>query len=91
MPKLTYGPEPLELRVLDSGIAEGFTVFVDDVEVEHVDEHARRYAIPRPEGTIRIVVQFGGRDGGTSAIFNATTENVIALERGFRHEYEIEA
>jgi hypothetical protein len=83
----------LQLWVRDTGLFEGFAVFVDGSIVTTVgDQKTHKFDIPRPESDEAVAVNFGGQDGGRSAIINvADPDQLMTLETqvGVNHGYVI--
>jgi len=81
----------LELWVRDTGLFDGFAVFVDGSIVKVVgDQQTHKFPIPRPTGDESIAINFAGQDGGTSAIIDvadANAPNTLETQTGINHGY----
>jgi hypothetical protein len=83
----------LELWVKDEGAFDGFAVYFDDDRISRiVDQQTHVYPIPPQEASLKIAVQFGGSDGGISAVVDVVDGNnqvLLGNQQGTRHEYVI--
>lgn len=83
----------LELWVRDTGLFDGFAVFVNGSIVQTIgDQLTHKFPIPKPANNQSIAINFGGQDGGTSAIVDVSDANqLVALETqtGSNHGYII--
>ena len=81
----------LELWVRDTGLFEGFAVFVDGSIVKVIgDKKTHKFPIPRPNGDPSIAINFGGQDGGTSAVIDVANPggpNTLETQTGINHGY----
>ena len=90
----------LQLWVKDSGAFDGFAVILNGIQFDDVgDQAVRRYDIPTPAGRTEIAVQFGGNDGGVSAVVDIADKNGLPNRKvlanlgqddGLRHDYVLE-
>lgn len=80
----------LELWVKDSGNFDGFAVYFDGDKIANVvDQGTHVYTLP-DKGTLSVVVQFGGNDGGISAVVDNKDPNnqtCLGKQDGKRHAY----
>ncbi len=85
----------LELWIKDAGMFDGFAVFVDGSLIRKVgDQITHKSTISRPSGVEAIAINFGGQDGGVSAVVDVTDpNNNLTLEKqtGINHAYMIQA
>lgn len=83
----------LELWVRDTGVFEGFALFLNGEQVDEVgDQSTQKYAIERPEANAAIVIHFGGADGGDSAVVDVTdpkSKKRLEKQSGLQHSYLI--
>lgn len=83
----------VELWVKDSGEFDGFAVYLDGNKIATiVDDKTRSFALPETNADLKVTVQFGGNDGGVSAIVHLMDDNnqsCLGKQRGMRHEYKI--
>jgi hypothetical protein len=81
----------LELWVRDTGLFDGFAVFVNGSIVTTVgDQKTHKFPIPKPTNSEAIAVNFGGQDGGTSAIIDVADPSQLATletQTGVNHGY----
>lgn len=84
----------LALLVRDRGGFDGFSVYVNgNINGSSVmDQGPHRYEIPRPANKEVVVVQFGGNDGGDSAIFDLSgaAPKRVGEQQGRTHAYLIQ-
>jgi hypothetical protein len=83
----------LELWVRDTGLFDGFAVYVNGSVIQKVgDQSTHKFSIPKPTADLALAVNFGGQDGGVSSVVNiADPKNVVSLEKqtGLNHGYII--
>lgn len=83
----------LELWARDTGLFEGFAVFVNGSIVRVIgDQLTHKFPIPMPNKDESIVINFGGRDGGISAIIDLAHPggpNTLEDQEGVNHGYII--
>lgn len=83
----------LELWVRDTGLFDGFAVYVNGSIVRVIgDQLTHKFLIPRPQADETIVVNFAGDDGGISAVIdvaNPSGPNTVESQEGKNHGYII--
>jgi len=83
----------LQLWARDTGIFEGFAVFVNGSIVKVIgDQLTHKFPIPMPQSDESIVINFGGSDGGISAIIDVANPggpNTLEQQTGLNHGYII--
>jgi hypothetical protein len=85
--------EGLELWVWDSGVLEGFAVYINGQLLDEETIIGMKYPIAKPEsGAAAIVVKFGGADGGATKIVDTKANNQVVehQDSGTSHGYIIE-
>lgn len=84
----------LQLWVRDTGVFDGFAVYLNGQKIDEVGEQdTKKYDIVRPDAAEKVSVRFGGHDGGVTAVVDVTDPNakqVLAKQHGMAHEYVIE-
>jgi hypothetical protein len=81
----------LQLRVKDTGLLEGYTLYFNGTLADEVGtDDMRPYTIEKPAGTIALVIHFNGDEGGMSGIFDmGNGGDTLQRQSGPRHSYLI--
>lgn len=83
----------LKLLVRDTGDLDTFAVYVNGGIVDEIaDQQTHAYPIDPPSSDMAVGVQFGGVDGGTSAIYDFANgqKKQLARQTGVTHLYLIQ-
>ncbi|MDQ2643857.1 MAG: hypothetical protein M3020_08595 [Myxococcota bacterium] len=88
----------LQLWVKDRGELDGISVFLNGHLVRcFADQVTHKFPLERPPESVKLLVAFGGNDGGVTAIVDVTDGNnelVVARQKpedGMKHEYVLKS
>ena len=95
--KYTDGKK-LQLWIKDRGELDGVSVFLNGHLVRSfADPITHKFPLERPPQSVKLLVAFGGNDGGVTAIVDVTdsgNELILAKQKpedGMKHEYVLKS